>query len=331
MIVQLENALHANGFHDGLPYWDWTLPMTELPSVLAEENYQHPKTGQSVPNPLHHSMVDGHKTSRNLRAAELFETTDFGELTDLADKVMFAFEQTDFCDFEVQFEVAHNYIHALVGGSDMYSMSSLRYTAYDPIFFLHHSMTDRIWATWQALQKYRGLPYNSANCAIASLRQPMQPFAQTSLVNPDHVTRDHSVPFDAFDYRHSFHYRYDNLQFNGLSVPQIQREVIRRQRDDRVFAGFMLHGIGKSALVVFDICQPSGDCTKAGEFYLLGDEYEIPWRYDRLYKHEITKQLEELHLHPEDNYDIHYVVYDLDGTSLGDDVFGNSTVICSHG
>ena len=42
MIVQLENALHANGFHDGLPYWDWTLPMTELPVVLAEENYQHP-------------------------------------------------------------------------------------------------------------------------------------------------------------------------------------------------------------------------------------------------------------------------------------------------
>jgi len=47
LIVQLENALHANGFHDGLPYWDWTLPMTELPSALAEENYQHPKTGQS--------------------------------------------------------------------------------------------------------------------------------------------------------------------------------------------------------------------------------------------------------------------------------------------
>jgi hypothetical protein len=56
---------------------------------------------------------------------------------------MLAFEQTNFCDFEVQFEIAHNFLHAAVGGTETYSMASLRYTAYDPIFFLHHSMTDR--------------------------------------------------------------------------------------------------------------------------------------------------------------------------------------------
>ena len=305
--------------------------MTHIPTPLDEENYVHPESGQSMPNPLHHGEVDGKQTTRNLRTEDLFEVPAFGQLTKLADQVMLAFEQTDFCDFEVQFEVIHNDIHILVGGPEMYSMASLRFTAYDPIFFLHHSMTDRIWATWQALQKYRGLPYNSANCAIASLREPMQPFAMTSEVNPDHVTRDHSVPFDAFDYRHSFHYRYDNLEFNGLSVPQIQREVIRRQRDDRVFAGFMLHGVGKSALVVFDICQPSGGCTKAGEFYLLGDEYEIPWRYDRLYKYEITKQLKELNLQPKDNYSIRYTVHDLSGAELSNDAFGKATVFYSHG
>ena len=43
----------------------------------------------------------------------------------------------------------------------------------------------------------------------------------------------------------------------------------------------MLHGIKKSAQVVFDICKPSGECSRAGDFYLLGDEYEIPWEYDR--------------------------------------------------
>ena len=83
----------------------------------------------------------------------------------------------------------------------------------------------RIWAIWQKLQKYRGLPYNSANCAVASMRTPLQPFAQTSTVNPDPVTRDHAVPFDVFDYEHSFHYKYDNFEFNGLSIQQLQHEV----------------------------------------------------------------------------------------------------------
>ena len=179
------------------------------------------------PNPLHHGVVDGHSTTRSVQEDELFEQPEFGKWTRIAEKVMLAFEQDDFCDFEIQFEIAHNYIHALVGGNEPYSMASLRYTAYDPVFFLHHSNTDRIWAIWQALQKYRGKPYNSANCAIAELRKPLQPFAQTSVTNPDRVTRDHSVPFDVFNYRNSFHYHYDNLDFNGLSIPQLYREVIR--------------------------------------------------------------------------------------------------------
>ena len=105
--------------------------MTHLPTPLEEETYVHPASGQSMPNPLHHGEVDGHQTSRNLRTEDLFEVHNFGELTKLADQVMLAFEQTDFCDFEVQFEVVHNYVHILVGGDEMYSMSSLRYTAYD--------------------------------------------------------------------------------------------------------------------------------------------------------------------------------------------------------
>jgi hypothetical protein len=57
------------------------------------------------------------------------------------------------------------------------------------------------------------------------MRTPLQPFAQTSSVNPDPVTRDHSVPFDVFNYKDAFHYKYDNFEFNGLSIAQIQREV----------------------------------------------------------------------------------------------------------
>ena len=56
---------------------------------------------------------------------------------------------------QVQFEIAHNAIHAWIGGSGTYGMGHLHYASYDPVFVLHHSNTDRIFALWQKLQKYR--------------------------------------------------------------------------------------------------------------------------------------------------------------------------------
>ena len=56
---------------------------------------------------------------------------------------------------QIQFEIAHNAIHLWLGGSEKYSMSHLHYASYDPSFYLYHANTDRIFALWQALQKYR--------------------------------------------------------------------------------------------------------------------------------------------------------------------------------
>ena len=43
-------------------------------------------------------------------------------------------------------------------------MSTLGYSAFDPIFYLHHSNVDRLWAVWQKLQILRGLPYKVGEC-----------------------------------------------------------------------------------------------------------------------------------------------------------------------
>jgi hypothetical protein len=56
---------------------------------------------------------------------------------------------------QIQFEVAHNGMHAWLGGAEKYSMGHLHYASYDPAFILHHSFVDRIFAIWQALQKTR--------------------------------------------------------------------------------------------------------------------------------------------------------------------------------
>ena len=50
------------------------------------------------------------------------------------------------------------------------------------------------------------------------------------------------------------------------------------QEKDRVFAGFMLKGIGQSAQVTFKVCPEKGDCIDGGYFYILGGSAEMPWR-----------------------------------------------------
>lgn len=196
--------------------------------------------------------------------------------------MLLALEQTDYCDFEVQFEVTHNAIHYLVGGHQTYALSSLSYASYDPIFFVHHSFVDKIWAVWQELQKRRNLPYNRANCAVNFVTQPLLPFSSPTL-NKDKFTLEHSTPLDVFDYS-SLNYAYDNLDLGGHTLEEIEHDIDEHQSKPRIFAGFLLHGIGVSAEVRTSICVTRTRCARAGAFFVLGSDVEMPWSFDRLYK-----------------------------------------------
>lgn len=46
-------------------------------------------------------------------------------------------------------EEVHNQIHGLVGGDG--HMTFTAFSAFDPIFFLHHAQIDRLWAMWSAI------------------------------------------------------------------------------------------------------------------------------------------------------------------------------------
>lgn len=50
-----------------------------------------------------------------------------------------------FDDFTARLEDQHNQIHGWVGGA----MSLVPIAAFDPIFFTHHAMIDRLWYLWQ--------------------------------------------------------------------------------------------------------------------------------------------------------------------------------------
>lgn len=48
------------------------------------------------------------------------------------------------------FESLHDNIHAMLGGDDGH-MTIVPFSGFDPLFFLHHCMVDRLYALWQAL------------------------------------------------------------------------------------------------------------------------------------------------------------------------------------
>ena len=137
-------ACHGSGSHFSAPsllsyqssacVTEYILPVPEIPNRLLSSHLQ-------------------------VQTQDLSKSPAFGDHTPLFDAMLLAFEQTDYCNFEVQFEVVRNAIHFLVGGFAPYSLATLHYSAFDPIFYLHHSSVDRQWAIWQKLQTLRGLPY----------------------------------------------------------------------------------------------------------------------------------------------------------------------------
>ena len=154
----------------------------------------------------------------------------------------------------------HNALHELVGGAETYSMSTLEYSAFDPFFMVHHSSIDRLWQIWQTLQKLRHKPFNFARCAGRDLFKPLEPFSYDT-VNTDEVTRANSQPAQLFDTA-KFHYHFDNLKLNGHSLKELQELLDVMRASPRVFAGFILHGVGTSATVKVDVVAANG--TKVG-------------------------------------------------------------------
>nr|P80960.2 RecName: Full=Hemocyanin type 2 unit a; AltName: Full=Hemocyanin RHSS2 subunit; AltName: Full=Hemocyanin Rta; AltName: Full=Hemocyanin heavy structural subunit; AltName: Full=RtH2-a [Rapana venosa]pir/JC5632/ hemocyanin dioxygen-binding functional unit - grosse [Rapana venosa] len=291
---QMEAALMGHGAKVGMPYWDWTTSFTKLPRFIPYDDEQL--------NPfVRITDLEDHFTTRDPQP-ELFKDPEGGDESFFFRQVLIALEQRDYCDFEVQFEVIHNSIHYWIGGHQKYGMSTLEYTAYDPLFFIHHSNVDRLWAIWQELQKYRGLPYDESDCGVELMREPLQPFAQTSATNPNNVTRAHSTPKSLFNYRQLAGYTYDTLTLNGMTISQLESSLLRLQKEeDRVFAGFLLRGIGSSADVTFDLCDKDEHCDFAGTFAVLGGPLEMPWSFDRLFKMDVTKVFKQMRLRPDDS------------------------------
>ncbi|OCK82998.1 Di-copper centre-containing protein [Lepidopterella palustris CBS 459.81] len=167
-----------------MPYWDWATPapagQDTLPSSLQLPTAQviTPNGTNTIPNPLFAynfhplssddfpespysswpstlrdpSSPDPNSTSRNDQVASQLNDLQ----TNLQSRIYHIFTMiTGYSDVSNDYisgdslEAVHDTIHNTVGSGG--HMSDVPYAAFDPIFWLHHTMIDRCFAIWQAL------------------------------------------------------------------------------------------------------------------------------------------------------------------------------------
>jgi tyrosinase len=127
-----------------LPWWDWSTQQG-IPDIYAQ-----PTLGDGSTNSLAGAPVTGIPPSQFQAEGEspISETSrapaDPSDLPSV-EQVAAVLALDDFLDFTGQLEQLHNQVHVWVGGT----MDQIPLAAFDPVFWAHHTMIDRLWSIWQ--------------------------------------------------------------------------------------------------------------------------------------------------------------------------------------
>jgi tyrosinase len=144
-LYHLELALQAHDPSVTIPWWDW----------MADAGIPQPFEGDQADNPLAGGPIapiggggedmEGvpSQTSRDPGAAA---QQDPGVLSPpLQERYDWLMAPTEFLEFSRRCEALHNNMHVWTGGT----MGDVPTAAFDPLFFSHHTMVDRLWRIWQ--------------------------------------------------------------------------------------------------------------------------------------------------------------------------------------
>jgi tyrosinase len=158
-----------------LPWWDWTSAWSHQVGVPLSYSAAQ---ADGRPNPLAGGPINAQAQQQAGQDAPDKTSREPGAPADLPSpgQISELLGRGDFLDFQQQLESYHDEVHVWVGGT----MAEIPFAAYDPVFFAHHVMIDRLWRLWQ-------LRHPTAMVPADLLTEALQPFnitvAQTVNVN----------------------------------------------------------------------------------------------------------------------------------------------------
>jgi tyrosinase len=146
-LYRLELALQTKVPAATLPWWDWPASRTSGGVPAAYDGAANPLSSADFPPPIAEETE-----ARGLPASTWREPADASRLPSKT-QIEAILEIENFDDFSKTLEVQlHNKVHEWVGGS----MGIVALAAYDPLFWAHHTMVDRLWYLWQGLHSSPG-------------------------------------------------------------------------------------------------------------------------------------------------------------------------------
>ena len=147
-----------------LPWWDWTSGASRRRGLPPAYATARPGGRQ---NSLHSAQIPPAARRNGQPRVTTRQPGDPAQLPTRA-QIESILATADFLDFSRQIEDIHGAIHVWVGGT----MGIIAWSAYDPIFWAHHTMIDRLWRIWQ-------LRHPGSGPDAALMREALPPFRMT--------------------------------------------------------------------------------------------------------------------------------------------------------
>jgi tyrosinase len=150
-----------------LPWWDWTSEGSHQTGV--PQSYAEPEA-DGQPNPLASGPTPDMPDDPARRTRRF--PGDSSELPSMDEarpelglpSINQILDLSQFVDFSTQLQDVHDFIHGWTGGIDPADaeqggdMGSIATSAFDPIFWAHHAMIDRLWYLWQLRWGVNNIP-----------------------------------------------------------------------------------------------------------------------------------------------------------------------------
>jgi tyrosinase len=150
-LYRLEQSLADRAEGVTLPWWDWTTTRG-VPAPYADEqaggaaNTLFKSQTLVTPADIRNGAPLVEETSREPSPPDFLPSPQ--DLQDVLD-------QPSFAVFSDACENIHDGIHGWVGGT----MGNVGYAAFDPVFWAHHCMIDRVWWLWQQDGRMNAVPF----------------------------------------------------------------------------------------------------------------------------------------------------------------------------
>jgi tyrosinase len=165
-LYHLELALQAHGAHVTIPWWDWVGTGT-VPRAFEGAPAANPLAGGPIAPIGVAAQPDWPtETSRDPGAA----VGEPGVLPPpLRGRYKWLMAPTEFLEFSRRLESLHNNMHVWTGGT----MGAIEWAAFDPLFFSHHAMVDRLWRIWQTKHPGGSPPASMLDTSLRAGTRPI--------------------------------------------------------------------------------------------------------------------------------------------------------------